>query len=61
MRYYTNNVKYDNIKGEKQQNILPVGIKVLTLHPKIISNKLMTDTLKIGQTPHKLGAFYIQK
>ena len=44
MRYYTNNVKYDNIKGEKQQNILPVGIKVLTLHPKILSNKLMTDT-----------------
>ena len=44
MRYYTNNVKYDNIKWEKQQNILPVGIKVLTLHPKIISNKLMTDT-----------------
>ena len=44
MRYYINNVKYDNIKGEKQQNILPVGIKVLTLHPKIISNKLMTDT-----------------
>ena len=44
MRYYTNNVKYDNIKWEKQQNILPVGIKVLPLHPKIISNKLMTDT-----------------
>ena len=47
MRYYINNVKYDNIKGEKQQNILPVGIKVLTLHPKILSNKLMTDT-KVG-------------
>src|SRR5574344_2525080 len=44
MRYDINNVKYDNIKWEKQQNILPVGIKVLTLHPKILSNKLMTDT-----------------
>ena len=46
MRYYINNVKYDNIKGEKQQNILPVGIKVLTLHPKIISNKLMNCNKK---------------
>ena len=61
MRFYINNVKYDNLKWEKQQKILPVGIKVLPLHPKIISNKLMTDTLKIGQTSHKLGVFYHQK
>ena len=32
MRFYINNVKYDSIKWEKQQKILPVGIKVLPLH-----------------------------